>query len=404
MTQFRYAATNLITGAVLADNIPLNVESFSQQLNGGGTLTGELNLDQNFGVNAPRLAAIQPVQSVLWVLADNNPVWNGILYDWPDMSRASGTLPISAMTMDSILGHRIISATLDYDSIDLFAAFADLITYATTKDSAFISTVSPIQGPASPIIAAAAAIAGLVLPPASLVSGQTWQASYLWSDLTPVSSAISDMVAIGLEYAFVPGIDDDGNLFTGIYLGVDTGLGRQAAETGYTVAYPGNASDYGYQVTGSQSANYLWATAPPNGSAEQWESVYPHGVDVAALQAGFPLLEDTIAWQGSTVTEQAQIDTFADGQLTLRTQAMTQPVINIPDGLQPALAALVLGDVIPFAATSPIHPPGPGGTPGLQSDVRLTGWTMYPAGPQQSAYMQLTTSQTLAMIDNGGGS
>ena len=136
----------------------------------------------------------------------------------------------------------------------------------------------------------------------------------------------------------------------------------------------------------------MWGVAPPNGSAEQWESAYPHGVDVADLAAGYPLMEGTVSWQGSTVLMQSQIDGYADGQLALATQAMTMPVINIPDGVIPRLRDLVLGDVFPFAATSALHPPGANGEPGYQGLVRLTGWTCYPPGPQQAGYTQLATS------------
>jgi hypothetical protein len=69
MTTFRYASTNLLTGEVLCDDIPLTVESFSQQLKGGGSLTGQLNLNGNYRLNTPWLDALECRKSVLWVLA-----------------------------------------------------------------------------------------------------------------------------------------------------------------------------------------------------------------------------------------------------------------------------------------------------------------------------------------------
>jgi hypothetical protein len=398
VTDFRYAATDLITGALLADTIPaLNVESFSQQLNGGGSLNGQLDLSAVYQNNAPFLAALECRRSVLWVLADNYPVWNGVVWDWPDMSRQEGTLPITAQTLDSVFNYRLITASLEYAAVDIYGVFIDLINYGTTKSSPYIESISPIQGPASPLVAAAAAVAGLILPSGeSAVSGQDWTASYLWSDLGQVSAAVQDLVTSGnLEFVFQPGLTQDGQLATYVYLSLD-GLGRSYQSAGYSVVYPGNASDYGYQRTGSQSSNYIWASAPPNGSAEQWESQYPHGVDVADLEAGYPLMESTVQWQGSVVTEQSQVDNYADGQMALQTQAMTMPVINVPDGLIPNLRNLVLGDVFDFVATSQIHPPTSTGAPGYQGPVRLTGWTMYPPGPQQAAYVQLATS---ALVD-----
>lgn len=402
MTTFRYASTDLITGQLLCDDIPLDVQSFSQQLNGGGTLSASLDLSQDYAANTPYLEALTPRRTVLWVLADAGsgfyPVWCGPVLDEPDMSRSGGALPVSASTMDAIWGKRLITATLEYQAIDMFAVFLDLLRYGTTKTSPYITTTSPFQGPASPLVGQACAVAGLVLPQgAAAVAGVPWSASYLYSDNGQVSSAWSDMVSAGLEYAFVP-LSSGGNLACGVYLAYNSGLGRSYPQSGYSVTYgPGGvASDYGWQVTGSQGSNYLWATAPPNGSAEQWESQYPHGADLSDLEAGYPLFEDTVSWDGSTVTAQSQIDAFADGQVGIVTQGMTTPVITIPDGQRPSILDLVLGDQFPFAATSPIHPPGTDGQPGIQAMLRLTGWTMTPPGPQQSASLQLTTSQILA--------
>ena len=399
LTRFRYSSTNLITGQLLCDDLPIQVQSFSQQLNGGGQMSAALDLDEDYGANIPYLEALAPRRTVLWALADQGagfyPVWNGVVWDAPDTSRSGGTWPVTASTMDSIWSRRLISATLEYQNIDMFAVFLDLLTYGTTKTSPYITSLSPFHGPASPLVGQAAAVAGLVLPTgAAAVSGQSWSAGYLYSDLGSVSSAWATMVSAGLEYALVPMLSN-GSLATGVYLAFNTGLGRSYPQSGYAVTYPGNASDYGWQVTGSQSSNYLWATAPPNGSAAAWESQYPHGADLSDLEAGFPLMEGTVSWNGSTVTKQAQVDAFADGQLGIVTQGLTTPVITIPDGLKPGILDVVLGDQFPFAATSPIHPPR-NGQPGLQSMVRLTGWTMTPPGPQQSAYLQLTTSQILA--------
>lgn len=396
MSTFRYVATDLISGELLADSIPLNVQMFSQQINGGGTLTGSLDLSQDYQANAPYLTALAARRAVIWVLANETPVWNGVVWDWPDMSRASGTLPVSAQTMDSVFTHRLITADLEYSGVDMFEVFLDLVNYGTSKTSQHIASTSPYQGPASPLVAAAAAVAGLgPSPAAQQSSGQPWTASYPYSDLGQVASAFSDMVSAGLEYAFVPGLTQSGELMTGIYLGLDTGLGRSFDECQYSLAYPGNASDYGLPVTGSQSANYLWGTAPPAGSAAQWESQYPHGVDEADMVAGYPLMEASVQWQGSNVTAQSQVDDFADGQMALQTQGMTQPVITVPDGVTPLITDITLGDIFQFAATSPLHPPGPNGEPGFQGLLRLTGWTMYPPAPSQTAYMQLATSLIL---------
>jgi hypothetical protein len=401
MSTYTYQATDLISGRVLADHIPLTVESFSMQLNGSGTLTGHLTLNELYSVNAPFIAALEPRRSVLWVLQDGYPVWAGVVWDWPDTSRSQGVLPISAQTLDTVWSHRNITDTIEYQAVDLGTAFLDLVSYGLTKNSPYIATgVSPpaTRPPAYlAMVATNGPVARLVLPSgAAATLGVPWTASHVWSDQTQISSAWQDMCASGqLEWAFVPELDSAGDLAVFVRLAY-LQLGRPASAAGYALTYPGNCLDYGYQRTGSQSSNLVWATAPPNGSAQQWQSTYPHGADTADLAAGYPLMESTVSWQGSVVTSQSQINNWADGQVALRTQAMTLPVISVGGSGLPRLRDIVLGDSTTLIATSALHPAKQNGSPGLQQQVRVTGWTCYPPGPQQSEHIQLTTSAVIA--------
>jgi hypothetical protein len=401
MSTYTYQATDLISGRVLADHIPLEVESFSMQLNGSGTLTGHLTLNELYAVNAPFISALECRRAVLWVLQDGWPVWAGVVWDWPDTSRSQGVLPISAQTLDSVFSHRLITDTIEYPAVDLGTAFLDLITYGQTKNSSFIATgVSPPatrQAAYLSLVAANGPVARLALPSgAAATAGVPWTASYVWSDLTQISSVWQDMCASGqLEWAFVPGLDSTGDLAVFVRLAY-LQLGRPATQAGYALTYPGNVLDYGYQRTGSQSSNMVWGTAPPNGSSQQWQSTYPHGADTADLASGYPLMESTISWQGSVVTTQSMIDNWADGQVALKTQAMTLPVIDVGGSGLPRLRDIVLGDSTTLIATSALHPAKANGAPGLQLQVRVTGWTAYPPGPQQSEHFQLTTSAVIA--------
>lgn len=396
MSTYTYAATDLISGAVLADRLPLNVQSFGMQLNGSGTLTGKLDLNELYPVNKPAVNALECRRGVLWALQDGYPAWCGVVWDWPDTTRTEGTLQISAQTLDTVWSHRLITDTLNYAQVDLYQAFLDLVTYGMSKQSPYISSVSPAATRAAAYLnwmKSNGGVARLVLPSgAAAQAGVLWTATHTYSDLTQVSSAWSDMCASGqLEYAFVPGLDSTGDLAVFLRLGY-LKMGRPVASSGYSLTFPGNLIDYGYQRTGSQSSNIVWATAPPNGAALQWQSVWPHGADIKDLAAGYPVMESTASWQGSVVTTQAQINSWADGQVQLRTQAMTNPVVKLGGSGYPRLRDIVLGDSTMLVATSSLHPPGPNGAPGLTQQVRVVGWTCYPPGPQQSEYIQLQTS------------
>lgn len=400
MSTYSYIATDLISGKVLADTLPLQVQSFSMQLNGSGQLSGALNLSEVYSVNAPFVAALECRRAVIWVLQDGYPVWCGVCWDWPDQGRQQGTLQIQAQTIDSVWSHRLITDTLQYPQVDIYAAFLDLLTYGMSKQSTYIGTTSPAATRAAGYLAVAASngpVARLVLPSGpQAVSGVSWTASHQYSDLTQITSAWQDMCASGqFEFCFVPGLDSDGNLAIYVRLGY-LQLGRQAPQSGYMLTYPGNCLDYGFQRTGSQSSNMVWATAPPNGAALQWESTWPHGADTADLGAGYPLMESSATWQGSVVTQQGQINSWADGQVGMKTQAMTLPVIKVGGSGRPRLRDIVLGDSTTFVATSALHPAQADGSPGLQMPVRVVGWTANPPGPSQSESIQLTTSGVLA--------
>lgn len=400
MTTWQWTATDLITGAVLADTIPLEVQSFTSTLNGGGTLTASCDFSADYFTNAPYLAALACRRGLLWAIADDWPVWAGMLWDWPHTSMTQGVLPVSAQTLDSLWSKRLITDTLEYAGVNSFAAFVDLLTYGMSKQSSHISPVSPsaTRDPGYLAMAAARGRVAQLVVPAPGGAPTTWTAQYLYSDLSPVSSAWADMVSAGdLEFYFEPGRDANGNLAVYLRLGA-TALGRPLSDTGLKLTYPGNALDYGFTVTGSQSSNMVWATAPPNGSSTSWLSLWPHGADLTDL-GNFPLLESTASWSGSVVTSQSQVNAYADGQAQLRTAGMTTPVIKVGGSSWPAPKDLRLGDAAWLSLTSQLHPPQADGSPGYQGEVRITGITVNPGGPKQPESYMLQTSAV-----PGGGS
>lgn len=369
----------------------MTVQNFSMQLNGPGTLEGALDLTAQPGNNAAFVSALEPRRSVLWVLEDKWPVWSGIVWDWQDSTRSSGQLPIEAQTIDSIFDHRIISANLSYTNVDLFTVFMDLVTYALTKNSSYLTGYGPGNSAPPSLVTNAAAMAGIILP-LTKKSGVLWTQNFLYSDLAQVSEQIQNLLSAGdVEYVFQPGMDGSGNLINTLQLAY-TRLGRSYTASGIEFTYPGNVLDYGYPRSGSQSANYEYGTGTPNGNAAVWVSQYPHGVDTADLAAGYPLLESSVDWQGSNLTGQAQVNQFADGEVALVTQAMTQPTVIVGGGAIPKLAQVTLGDSAILQATSPLHPAGPLGVPGLQATVRITGWECTPPAENQPEKVQFTTS------------
>src|SRR5690348_3942516 len=100
MSTYRYFATDLLTGTLRADTLPLHVSSFSRNLGGvgqPGTLSAYLDLGAlGTKAQAAYLAALEPRKTLLWVLQDGFPIWAGIVWDWPHTSAVANQLPINA--------------------------------------------------------------------------------------------------------------------------------------------------------------------------------------------------------------------------------------------------------------------------------------------------------------------
>ena len=92
------------------------------------------------------------------------------------------------------------------------------------------SLTSRFEGPASPLVACAAQVVGLLLPTgAAALSGLMWQASYLCSTW-PDRQRAAELVTRGIEYVCPAGLTP--RLCTHLLLSYN-GLGRTYPETGY---------------------------------------------------------------------------------------------------------------------------------------------------------------------------
>jgi hypothetical protein len=121
MSQYRYLTTDLITGELLGDWLPIEAQSFSRTINTSATATVSLILnDDDKAANIANLAAVVPRKSVLWVLQDNAVIWGGPIWDWNHQSASDGTLPLGCSSMDSVMQYRVVSDTITYTNMDIF--------------------------------------------------------------------------------------------------------------------------------------------------------------------------------------------------------------------------------------------------------------------------------------------
>jgi len=373
MSTYRYMTTDVITGAVRADTIPLHVDSFSHNLGGvgqPGRLSGSLDLGA-LPSQSNLLAALEPRRTLLWVLQDNWPVWVGVIWDWPVTSVRSNQLPILADEVGSLfLRRQIREDQLGFTGFDLHDIIQILFLYGTSKTNASIAQLVYQSGST-----------GIVPSPAP-----TFPAANVPTVLDTVNQVCAQY---GVEYAFDAGFTPTSALRILLRIGIAATMGRPYSATNLELIYPGNLIDYAWPRTGSTGANSVLATASGGGGAAWLSNTATHGLDSADLAAGYPLLEASVSYSGNPITAQSQIDAVADARLAQVAKSPTIGKAVLAGGQTPTVQQIQLGDHATLVATSPLHPAGPGGTPGLIVDSRIIGWTVHPASEQQTEYTEL---------------
>jgi len=375
VTDYRYVTTDVVSGKLLADELPLHMTSYARQIGQEMPATGYMDLNS---ANAKYIqkGALETRRTLLWVLEDGYPVWVGVIWDEPMQSILDGKYQIAARTLESLFSRRRIRDPLTFTGLDYCDVWRSLLAYATN---------TALKGQQ-------AAVAGLSAQDTQV--GSLVSTSYAAGDLKDVTSAQADLATAGdFETTFEPVLDGSGQLAIVARLAAQLGQPYQASRL--QLVFPGNLADYGWPRLGSQGANTLIATAPTSGTAGgTWTSATAdgHGVDEADLAAGYPLLESAVQYNGAAITSQAQIDAYADGYLGLVGRSPTVPPITIDTSspAAPKIKQLGLGDQAQFAATSLRHPARADGSPGIQQVVRIIGWQVTPPGQGQDGKIQLT--------------
>ncbi|WP_018502976.1 hypothetical protein [Parafrankia discariae] len=362
MAEYRYWATHVRTGAVLADWLPLDCNSFSRRLCASGDLTATLDLRASATQNRAYLDALEPRRTMLWVGQDGAPIWAGIVWDWPHSSILDYSLPIRASSIESLFGKREIRADLQFTSIDLFDIARGLVTRGTTGTGKNI--------------------AGLVLP--QTMSGATRSTTYVGAENRKILDVLQGLASSeNFEFTFEPGFSDEHMSALFLRLGRPQ-LGLSAETTPIVLQFPGNVVDYSFPRVGSDSVNSFRATATSSstdGMQMSWVSDSARGRDFVDIAAGFPVLEDSGQFPGGIVQYQSQVDTFADTMQRRRARTVTVPTVTVPGPVYPRVQDIPLGSWAWLVASSPLHPEDPEtGQPGLATRVRIIGWTVTPPG------------------------
>jgi hypothetical protein len=304
------------------------------------------------------------------VLQNGNPIWNGPITAWNHQSIGDGTLPIQAASMEEMFKHRHVTDNLQFISVDIFEIFRLELQYALGKkpngNIAGTGRYANVAG-----VVDAVQYSGVV---GSITEQDSLKKIYdCWGDLVST---------YGLEYTLTPAIADGGSLYTSARLGLPL-LGRKFSDTQLQFVYPGRGLlDYGWPWVPTSPVTRLTCTG--SGVSTSF-SVVADG----SLINNYPLLEDSTSFTG-TATSQAQVQNYANGFVKdMNPEAFITPTFAVANSGFPQVSQVQLGDQVQVAVTSPLHPAGTRGRPGMTATYRITGWSLtFPQGsqPEQTEY------------------
>lgn len=364
LSTYRYLSTNILTGQRIGDWLPLEVQSFSAVINGGGTLTASLDAIPDPVQNLQNLAAINPRKAILWALQDGVPVWNGQINAWNPTTVLQQQLPVQASTLEQLLAGRFITTDLVFTDADIFDMARGIVQYA------FSMTPN-------------GQVAGITY--SSGECGITDSLTFEGSQNGDCLSALQTLVSTyGIEFNFRPCLTQAGQLQTSFDLGYPS-LGQGYPASGLAYNFPGNLLDYAFGATAG--ANEIIGSAQSSdGSGTAYEGSAIDSVDIAN---GYPLQQSVVSPTGVTFSSSEQVAAYCQGILPSMTATQVAPLLVLGNGQQPQLNVTQLGSYAAVAFTSWMHPATSSGGPGWTSAGRVASWECYPPSDQQAEYLQV---------------
>lgn len=354
MPEYRYFCADALTGQVL-EELPLEVQSASQQINGGATLTAVLAVS-DIPAAVDWSAATLEKRTLLVVQRDGWYCWAGRIMKNRPVNNSTGA-EITAETLESYLARwRLIKTDLTYSSAtDLFTIVRGII-----------DQLQAVTG------------GNMNLAYGTNLAGQAATVTYLGKDRTKALDAINKLAELSPGFEYTITWARSGNIFTPTMTLTAPGLSTTLPAV--VCEYPGNLlSPVDTSRDGGDSPNALTGIGgdPGGGTPLLWEAT-----DDAELTAGYPIYEDTVSLTDETVLAHLQDRTAT--ALTAKLNDYGVPSVDLrPDAL-PGFADIPLGCPVRLRCTCAYHPAKPNGAPGLDITTRrVTGWTLTPGPPEK---------------------
>lgn len=314
------------TSEVLLFALPMNSVSFTSKLNASGTFTGTCNLADP---TVEKLLLGQPTfdllcgKTAIYVELNGVLVWGGMLQT-AKYQASSRQVQLGGVDWWAYFAQRIISWNASYSAQDQLFIASDLINQAQAVVGGNVGVVVPTAG----------------------TSGVNLTVSYLATDFKQISGAVNDIAtnATGFDWSidvqYVAGVPTKQfNLW--FPRRGRTQQQQQAAGSAVT-----------FVLNGASGQDYIW----PADSSLQAITTYGSGAggagtgisstasDPNVLNAGWPLLEDTIS--RADISQQSLLDAIVKGYQHGMEYPITLPEItyNVGAGSDQSIGTFTVGD------------------------------------------------------------
>ena len=372
--RWRYALYDLLTGTLLAEHLPFDIDQFSIMLGEAGTVQATLPLgDAAIRSRRPR-ELIAPRKTNLVLFRDEVPVWDGITWTRRrGKDDRTNSLVVGANEIRSYFGHRFLRPELGYGSAKTLAfTQTDSFTVfrAVIRDALNIS-VSGIRAGDLRIDIDDGQLSGNLIDRRDAGSETT---AYHGYSFQTYAQLLDDLAGTdpGLEWRLDPYLDANRALRRRLVLGSpNVGVGGDDPNLA-TLEYPGDILSYEWPDDGENSANYVAALGNGEGDAMRWAEAY----NTAELSAGYPLTEATASHKDDTSTTILGQKAIAD--LGAMSGDRTVPSLTIN-----GWASFAVGDHVRVRMTDEDWWPGSTAAP-FEAIVRVVGKTVTPGEKEKT--------------------
>jgi hypothetical protein len=363
---YRFLLADALTG-VLLEEPPLDVSSYSQQINGVGTLTATMPLTDapfvNPATGKPLIdwRTVAPFKrTLLIVLRDNVPVWGGRVTKLRPTGTGHTAVELTAETLEGYLAREELQTDQTYTAADAFTIVRGIIGWHQSQTGGNLS-----------------------LGMGTNLAAQNHTVTYLGKDSPKILDAINRLteVAPGFEYeiTWAP----SGNTYTPTMTLAAPALG--AGVDAVLLEFPGNlVSPVDYPQDVGDAPNFLTGVGADAAGSPLLARI---GDTAGELASGIPLYHGQVSMKEESDT--ARLIARTTTLLNARLADATVPQVELRGDAEPGFGDLTLGVPVRLRCTCPYHPANPGsGAPGLDVTRRVTGWTVVP-GPFEKVTLTL---------------